>query len=87
MNERLRLAAAANTLAPALAALRQKGYTVSRRDDSYRAESAARLLLADDLLQLLGLVALLDERGDSWHPTDEEIQALLDLEGMQDPAT
>jgi hypothetical protein len=85
MTDRLHLTAAANTLAPALAALRRKGYTVSRLGDEYRAENAARLLFADDLLLLLGLAVLLDERGDAWYPTDAEIQALLELEGMEDP--
>ena len=80
MNERIHLSAAGNTLAPALAVLRRMGYVVSRDGDGYRAERAARQLLADDPLALLGLAALLDERGASWQPTDEEVDALLKLE-------
>jgi hypothetical protein len=83
MNERIQLAAASNTLAPALAVLRRMGYVVSRNGDVYRADSETRRLLADDLLQLLGLAALLDERGAAWRPTDEEVDALLRLVGEE----
>jgi hypothetical protein len=74
------LAVASNTFAPALATLRRLGYAVSPTRDGYRADSATRHLLADDLLQLLGLVMLLDVRGDSWQPTAEEVQAVIDLD-------
>jgi len=80
MSERIQLAAAGNTLAPALAALRRKGYVVSREGDGYRADSSTWQLLADDPLQLLGLAAMLDERGASWQPTDEEVEDFLQLE-------
>ncbi|RZI59647.1 MAG: hypothetical protein EOP37_10745 [Rubrivivax sp.] len=84
MKEPLHLVAAANTSAPALATLHRKGYTVSRVGDEYRAERADRCLSADDPLQLLGLAAILDERGKDWQPSDDEIQALLELEGIDD---
>jgi hypothetical protein len=80
MNELVHLAAAANTMAPALAVLCRKGYVVTRQGYTYRADSGARSLLADDPLQLLGLAALLDERGESWQSTDEEIDALIALD-------
>ncbi|WP_457351578.1 hypothetical protein [Roseateles sp. P5_D6] len=80
MSDRIQLAAASNTLAPALAVLVRKGYVVSREGDGYRADSSTRQLQADDPLQLLGLAAMLDERGASWQPTDEEVEAILQLE-------
>lgn len=80
MNESIHLAAAGNMLAAALAVLRRMGYVVSRAGDGYRAVNPERQLLADDPLELLGLVALLDERGACWQPTDEEVDALMQLE-------
>lgn len=78
------ITAAANTLAPALAALRAIGFSVSRDADGlrlYRAESLQCSLSAEDPLILLGLAKLYEIRGRSWQPTDAEIAALLSMEG------
>lgn len=79
MTQPLFLTVASNTLAPALATLQQLGYTVTYSSAGYRANSAARSLLAEDLVQLLGLVLLLDVRGDAWQPSDDEVEKLLEL--------
>lgn len=81
MSKRLFVTSASNTLAAALSTLRQSGYTVTLTTEGYRAENASASLLAEDLLQLLGLARLLEVRGVAWPPTDEEVQAVLDLEG------
>lgn len=80
MNEPVHLVAAANTMAPALAILCRRGYVVTREGNAYRADSGAHCLRGDDPVQLLGLATLLDERGASWHPTDEEVEALIALD-------
>lgn len=87
MTSKLVLAAAANTLAPALACLRDLGYVVTRiesnsGDVTYQAENDACSLLGDDVLQLLALPTLLEQRGTSWQPTDAEVAELLTLEGV-----
>ena len=80
MSERLFLTSASNTLAAALSPLRRAGYTVTLTTEGYRAESATAILFAEDLLQLLGLARLLEVQGVAWPPTDEEVQAVVDLE-------
>jgi hypothetical protein len=83
----MHLAAAGNTLAPALAELRRVGYAVSRLDGAggttnYRATRASDVLTGDDVLQLLALATLLERRGDAaCVPTDAEIADVLRLDG------
>ena len=80
----MRLDAAANTFAPALAELQGMGYAVRHQDDPgycYVAERRDVLLHADDVLQLLALAILNKRRGDAaCRPTDAEMQDLLRLE-------
>lgn len=84
MKNRITLAAAGNTLAPALTVLRKLGYTVTREASGqrlFRAENANCLLLADDPLLLLELVKLYEIRGEQWRPTDSEVDDFLSMDG------
>ena len=72
----------ANTMVPAVLALREKGYTVRRvkAEDSrevWHAERQGLELIADDPLSLLGLAAMHETRGDNWKAEDEEIESFL----------
>jgi hypothetical protein len=81
------IASAGNTMAPALAELRELGFVVSQGpDDSLllQAENGQYRLLAEDMLQLLGLASLAIRRGEKWAPTDAEVAALLTLENLSD---
>ena len=78
------LAASGNVLAPALAVLRGDGFDVRRvlREpdrEEWRATRDAEVFIADDPLQLLGLVYLRARRGREWKPTSDEVDALLAL--------
>ena len=78
MDKTVFIAAAGNTLAPALAALQALGYVVSVVNDSIlRAESAEAVFLAEDPLQLLGLIKMHEVRGNNWQPSDAEVDAWL----------
>ena len=82
--EQTRIAPAGNTLPGALAVLRGMGYKVSRQSDGERlfvAERESCVLMAEDVLLLLGLAKLYESRGASWRPSDEEVAAYLELEG------
>ncbi|GAB3358710.1 hypothetical protein GCM10027430_29420 [Lysobacter tyrosinilyticus] len=77
------IAAAGSTLAPALAVLRELGYVVSSvSDDSLllQAENGQYRLVAEDMLQLLGLASIAAHRGPAWAPTDSEISDLIRLD-------
>jgi hypothetical protein len=83
MSKRTAITAAGNTLAPAVALLRNMGYSVSRDRSGerfYRAENESCSLTAEDPLLLLGLAKLYEARGASWQPTDEEVSAFLQME-------
>jgi hypothetical protein len=75
------LASAGNVLIPAVLALREGGFDVSRHNDEnqeeWRAERGDLLLVADDPLALLGLAALREQRGADWHANDAEIESIL----------
>jgi hypothetical protein len=61
------IANAGNVLVPAVLALRERGFGVSREDregrEEWRAEQGDLLIVADDPLHLLGLAALREQRG------------------------
>jgi hypothetical protein len=79
------IATAGNTLAPALAVLKNLGFIVSRQKDgmaALQAENDQFSLTAEDPLQLLGLACLALHRGVSWRPTDAEINELLRLDDL-----
>lgn len=75
------IANAANTLVPALLALRQKGFTVCQKPtegmDAWVAIRDSRSFVADAPVSLLGLVAMVEIRGDNWMASDEEIDRYL----------
>ena len=74
---------AGNTQAPALACLIAMGFRVSRvdgRSDMLRAESPAHILIAESPVALLGLAAMIEQRGEGWRPTDDEIEQLLKID-------
>ena len=71
-----------HTLAPAVMALESLGFTVSvqrRRTQGplWHAESTALELVANNPLELLGLVKLHEVRGENWSASAEESQAVL----------
>ena len=70
----MHLAAAANVLTSAYLAIVSKGYSVSRVGDDIVAERDGDRLIAEDTIQLLGLIALIEIRGEAWQATDDEIE-------------
>ena len=78
------LADAANTIVPAYLTLLQRGVSVYRQPSAvtdsgmlWVAEDAGHRFVAEDLLVLLGLVALHETRGPQWQASDEEIERFL----------
>lgn len=88
MTTKLSLHTAGNTFAPALGELISMGFTVSRIDMSsgqvfYQAENSELVVKAEDTMQLLGLVVLVERRGSAaGQPTDAEVAALLRLDNV-----
>ena len=69
------IAAAGNVEVPAYLALLAKSYLVSRSADDgvWAARKGETVLSADGPLPLLGLAAMLEQRGDKWEALDNEI--------------
>jgi hypothetical protein len=87
MGQKITIASAGNTLAAALAALKQLGYSVSQLPGNpqlFRAENESFSLLAEDPLLLLGLAGIARCRGTNWQPNDSEVAQLLVLTQSHD---
>jgi hypothetical protein len=75
------IVAAGNTAVPAYLTLIDLGYSVDRidRDDEecWIARKGPLQLMADCLLELLGLCLLRSERGPGWQASDKEVDEFL----------
>lgn len=76
-----RIDSAGNTLVPAILVLEDRGFVVTRNTDgeteTWRARRGDTEAVGDDPLQLLGLVALLDARGQDWKASDIELEGAV----------
>ncbi|ROU06816.1 hypothetical protein D9T17_11925 [Lysobacter enzymogenes] len=71
---------AGNTLAPASAALRQQGYAVERHPQLpgwLVARKGEDAFLAESPVELLGLIAMVQLRGERWEASDQELADYL----------
>jgi hypothetical protein len=75
---------AANTLIPAFLALQTKGYRVwwergqaAADNETWYAEGPLGRFVADDPVELLGLVAMRELRGSNWKADDEQIDNFM----------
>jgi hypothetical protein len=77
----MQITAAGNTEVPAYLALIAKGYDVSHNVDGdfWLARKGNDSFSADGPLMLLGLVAMVENRGTNWRAADQEIDAFLFL--------
>jgi hypothetical protein len=76
-----RIAAAGNTVVPALLTLEALGFRVELAHDGERATCRATrgddVYMADDPVSALGLVKLVEVRGWDWAPSDAELQPVM----------
>ncbi|SDY28062.1 hypothetical protein SAMN04487939_101614 [Lysobacter sp. yr284] len=76
----MRVAMAGNVLAPASAAIQQLGYALERHPDwpgwlvARKGEDAFQ---AENPVELLGLIAMVQLRGDRWEANDRELADYL----------
>jgi hypothetical protein len=71
------IAAAANTVVPALLALESLGYTVVADGSLIVATVGYERYAAEDPVTVLGLVKLIESRSWNWRASDGEIAAVL----------
>jgi hypothetical protein len=84
MAVKLAISAAGNTYVPAYLVLLEKGYAVRREEPPsaggealWYAENEEHRFIAEDVLLLLGLVALYEARGEQWKASDAEIDDFI----------
>ncbi len=71
---------AGSTLTPAYLAIREKGFTVTGEAgavDLMVAKKGGDTYVAEGPLELLGLIAMVEMRGENWSATDDEIDDFL----------
>ena len=79
-----KLTDAANTIVPSYLALIQRGLSVYQEPSAvtesgllWVAEDARTQFFAEDLVTLLGLVAMRETRGTDWQASDEDLESFL----------
>jgi hypothetical protein len=70
----MHLVDAANVMTPAYLAILAKGYSVREADGLMIAEREGASFAAEGPVPLLGLIAMIEVRGEGWQATDHEIQ-------------
>ncbi len=81
----MRIVALANTEVPAILALESLGFNIASRivnvDQGmiWTATGNGDEYVAEDPLSLLGLVTLLEVRGDTWQASDDDIEKYLPM--------
>jgi hypothetical protein len=82
----MRLAIAGNVVVPAVLLLEEHGFAVVRMSDpsgeTWTAQRGTIELSGEDPVQLLGLAALADARGENWHATDQQIDDVMRRFGL-----
>jgi len=75
------LSAAANVLVPAYLVLQSKGYQVSRlqteETEFWIAEGNGHRFVADSTIDLLGVIAVYEARGENWPASDEDLEMYM----------
>jgi hypothetical protein len=81
-----RVAEAGNTEVPASLVLEQKGYAIRREisagGEDWIAERGDISCCASSVLSLLGLVTMVEARGEHWAAPDEAIELFLKQHGL-----
>lgn len=76
MADKYHLASGSNTLGPAYFLLKEKGYTVSMHYHFCVAENENLRVMAEDWLQVAGLVMLYENKGENWRVDDALLETL-----------
>jgi len=87
MPNRISIHQAPNTLAPVLAVIESLGFRVWHEFDRpgvkvYCAENGQFSVSAYDPIALLGLIRMLELRGDKWMPSNPEVERYLQFEEL-----
>ncbi len=77
----MHLTDAANIMTPAYLAILSKGFNVSLSGDLMIAQKEGQSFSADGPVAFLGLIAMVEIRGETWQTADNEIGEFVGLFG------
>ncbi len=77
---RYKLSSTGNTEPPAFFQLLEMGFELSKFQDFYIAQNPDVEFVANSPLELLGLVALYNAKGENWRVSDEQIDQFLEFD-------
>ena len=77
----VQISRAGNTVVPAILALEAMGMVVEVHPDRVVASSELGRFAADDPVAVLGLMKLVEARGEDWQASDDEIASTLQRYG------
>ncbi|MBN1472663.1 MAG: hypothetical protein JW925_12850 [Syntrophaceae bacterium] len=78
MKNGIKISIAGNVMPLAYELLKNKGYAILKRDcNSLLAKKDNNEFIAEDMVQLLGLIAIYNEKGEKWEVSDSLIEEFL----------
>ena len=83
MSDIVKISAAGNVEVPACLALKMKGFSVrwerkDGSDETWYAEKDNLRISGEGPIELLGIVAMYETRGNNWKASDEEIDGFIE---------
>jgi hypothetical protein len=80
-DEKFNLTAAGNTEPSAFELIKEMGFEISKKDDTWTAENYNVRFNASSPMELLGLITLYQAKGEHWHVSDEKIEQFIEFDG------
>lgn len=71
------ISAAANVEVPAYLSLKEMGFEIACIDNSWTAKKRGLELIGNSPLEVLGLAAMYERRGERWQAADDQINSFL----------
>lgn len=85
MNKLFKIAAVGNVEPPIFSLLRDKGYHISISDSGdWIARKEETTFVGDNVIELAGLIYLIDHKGKQWGVEDAKIDEFLDFIQLQE---
>ena len=75
--KKIKLVMAGNVFPVAFEIIKSKGYEVSKEGEIYFAKKYNQEFIADDTVQLLGLITIYEAKGENYAATDQIIDEFL----------
>ena len=72
----INLSATGNVAVPAIKLIEDLGFQLTFKNGTFTAQKGMDIFRADDPITLLGLIKLIEVRGENWHVTDIEIERI-----------